>query len=90
MKLCTYTAGGPAGCICTLYTSNTGLSTVVLKKNPSSGALAITSHIINHPGVDWTMPGADFLNMKRIQVEQYGTLYERAQVFIIDVTEATT
>lgn len=82
--------GGPAGCTCALYTSRADLSTVVLDKNPSSGALAITSHIANYPGVDRTMSGADLLDLMRDQCVAYGTRYERAQVFMIDVTEDET
>ena len=42
--------GGPAGCTCALYTSRSNLKTVVLDKNPSVGALAITHQIANYPG----------------------------------------
>ena len=41
--------GGPAGCACALYTARADLKTVILDKNPSVGALAITSHIANYP-----------------------------------------
>jgi len=44
--------GGPAGCACALYTARADLKTVILDKNPSVGALAITSHIANYPGVN--------------------------------------
>ena len=37
--------GGPAGCTCALYTSRSNLKTVILDKNPSVGALAITHQI---------------------------------------------
>src|SRR6056300_1676031 len=47
--------GGPAGCTCALYTSRADLKTIILDKNPNSGALAITSHIANYPGVDRSM-----------------------------------
>ena len=43
--------GGPAGCSCALYTSRADLKTVILDKNPSVGALAITHQIANYPGV---------------------------------------
>lgn len=78
--------GGPAGCTCALYTSRADLSTVILDKNPASGALAITSHIANYPGVDRSMSGAELLEQMKVQAVQYGTKYERAQVFMIDVT----
>mmetsp|Transcript_52338 Transcript_52338/g.111222 ORF Transcript_52338/g.111222 Transcript_52338/m.111222 type:complete len:410 (+) Transcript_52338:271-1500(+) len=82
--------GGPAGCTCALYTSRADLSTVILDKNPASGALAITSHIANYPGVDRTMSGAELLERMKDQAVQYGTRYERAQVFMIDVKSDET
>jgi thioredoxin reductase (NADPH) len=79
--------GGPAGCTCALYTSRADLSTVILDKNPAVGALAITSHIANYPGVDRSMSGAELLDQMKTQAVQYGTRYERAQVFMIDILD---
>lgn len=79
--------GGPAGCTCALYTSRADLKTVILDKNPSVGALAITSHIANYPGVDRSMTGQELLDQMRDQAIQYGTDYRRAQVFMIDVED---
>jgi len=81
--------GGPAGCTCALYTSRADLNTVIIDKNPAIGALAITSHIANYPGVDRSMSGAELLEQMKSQAVQYGTRYERAQVFMIDVDEPT-
>lgn len=77
--------GGPAGCTCALYTSRADHKTVLLDKNPTVGALAITSHIANYPGVDRTMSGQALLDMMREQAIAYGTDYRRAQVFMVDV-----
>uniref|UniRef100_A0A7S3DU27 FAD/NAD(P)-binding domain-containing protein n=1 Tax=Entomoneis paludosa TaxID=265537 RepID=A0A7S3DU27_9STRA len=77
--------GGPAGCTCALYTSRADLKTVILDKNPAVGALAITSHIANYPGVDRSMSGEELLDQMRTQAMQYGTQYMRLQVFMIDV-----
>mmetsp|Transcript_6982 Transcript_6982/g.16296 ORF Transcript_6982/g.16296 Transcript_6982/m.16296 type:complete len:381 (+) Transcript_6982:4351-5493(+) len=76
--------GGPAGCACALYTSRAALKTVILDKNPAVGALAITSHIANYPGVDRSMTGQELLDQMRKQAEDYGTEYRRSQVFMID------
>uniref|UniRef100_A0A7S2VXY7 FAD/NAD(P)-binding domain-containing protein n=2 Tax=Eucampia antarctica TaxID=49252 RepID=A0A7S2VXY7_9STRA len=76
--------GGPAGCTCALYTSRADHKTVILDKNPSTGALAITHTIANYPGVDRTMSGQALLDQMREQAIQYGTDYRRAQVFLID------
>lgn len=76
--------GGPAGCTCALYTSRADHKTVIVDKNPSVGALAITNHIANYPGVDKTMGGEELLDKMREQAVSYGTDYRRAQVFMVD------
>jgi thioredoxin reductase (NADPH) len=79
--------GGPAGCTCALYTSRADLKTIILDKNPSIGALAITSHIANYPGVDKAMTGEELLDQQREQAIQHGADYRRSQVVLIDVED---
>mmetsp|Transcript_12552 Transcript_12552/g.31621 ORF Transcript_12552/g.31621 Transcript_12552/m.31621 type:complete len:456 (+) Transcript_12552:353-1720(+) len=80
--------GGPAGCTCALYTSRADLSTVILDKNEAIGALAITSHIANYPGVDRSMSGMELLQQMKKQAIEYGTrICDRAQVFMIEIQE---
>ncbi|MEL7522906.1 MAG: FAD-dependent oxidoreductase, partial [Cyanobacteria bacterium J06553_1] len=81
--------GGPAGCTCALYTSRANLKTVILDKNPAVGALAITHKIANYPGVTGEMSGEALLDSMRNQAVEYGTTYQRAQVFGIDVSGET-
>jgi len=81
--------GGPAGCTCALYTSRADLSTVILDKNEAVGALAITSHIANYPGVDRSMSGMELLKQMKQQAVQYGTrICDRAQVFMIEIQDS--
>ncbi len=77
--------GGPAGCTCALYTSRADLKTVILDKNPSVGALAVTHQIANYPGVDSEMSGDALLTLMRDQAVRYGADYRRAQVFGVDL-----
>lgn len=80
--------GGPAGCTCALYTSRADLKTVILDKNEAVGALAITSHIANYPGVDRSMSGLELLQQMKSQAVQYGTrIFDRAQVFMIEIQD---
>jgi thioredoxin reductase (NADPH) len=80
--------GGPAGCTCALYTSRADLSTVILDKNEGVGALAITSHIANYPGVDRSMSGMELLKQMKNQAMEYGTrICDRAQVFMIEIQD---
>jgi thioredoxin reductase (NADPH) len=80
--------GGPAGCTCALYTSRADLKTVILDKNPAVGALAITHNIANYPGVAGNMSGDTLLNIMRDQAIAFGSHYQRAQVFNIEVQGA--
>ena len=61
---------------------------MIVDKNPSIGALAITSTIANYPGVDRSMSGEALLDQMREQAVQYGTDYRRAQVFLVDTEGA--
>ena len=79
--------GGPAGIACALYTARADLKTVILDKNPAVGALAITSHIANYPGVDKSMTGQELLDQMRKQAVDYGAEYHRAQVFMLDMED---
>lgn len=77
--------GGPAGCTTALYTARANLKTVILDKNAAVGALAITHKIANYPGVPGEMSGDELLTIMRDQAVSFGTTYQRAQVFGIDV-----
>jgi len=77
--------GGPGGCTCALYTSRAQHKTILVDKNPTAGALAITHTIANYPGVDPTISGQALLDSMREQAIQYGTDYYRAQVFMLDL-----
>lgn len=81
--------GGPAGCACALYTSRADLKTVILDKNPAVGALAITHKIANYPGVAGDISGEELLATMRAQAVSFGAVYQRAQVFGIDVEGAS-
>lgn len=81
--------GGPAGCTCALYTSRSDLKTLILDKNPQAGALAITHLIANYPGVPGEMSGEALLDLMREQAVEFGTVYQRSQVFGIDISGST-
>ncbi|BEV35974.1 FAD-dependent oxidoreductase [Synechococcus sp. M16CYN] len=77
--------GGPAGCACALYTARSSITTQILDKNPSVGALAITHQIANYPGVTATTSGSALLQLMREQAISYGAKYKQAQVYGIDL-----
>jgi thioredoxin reductase (NADPH) len=58
--------------------------TVLLDKSPTAGALAITSHIANYPGVDSGISGEALLDSMREHAVAYGTDYRQAHVFMTE------
>ncbi|WP_081972682.1 NAD(P)/FAD-dependent oxidoreductase [Leptolyngbya sp. KIOST-1] len=78
--------GGPAGCSCALYTARASLKTVILDKNPAVGALAITHNIANYPGVAGAASGEELLAVMRQQAVDFGPVYQRSQVYGLDLS----
>jgi thioredoxin reductase (NADPH) len=64
--------GGPAGATAAIYTSRAGLSTVVIDKGLTAGALGITAKIANYPGILDEVGGAELLERMRNQARSFG------------------
>ena len=64
--------GGPAGASAGIYTARAGLKTAILDKGVTTGALGITSKIVNFPGVAHEISGADLLEVIRQQAISFG------------------
>ena len=79
--------GGPAGLSAAQYASRAGLKTLVIDKNPLSGALGSSSMVENYPGVLSPMPGPELLNLFRKQAEKFGAEIIKDQVHGIDFTD---
>lgn len=77
--------GGPAGSTAAIYAARSGLSTVVLDKSISAGALAITSKIANYPGIPRVVTGLELLEIIRGQAMGFGAEFVTAQVLSADV-----
>jgi len=67
--------GGPAGSTAGIYTARANLSTLVLDKGLTTGALGTTSKIANYPGVIGEVSGAQLLKTMRAQAESFGARY---------------
>ncbi len=67
--------GGPAGSTAGIYTARANLSTLILDKGLTTGALGITSKIANFPGIPGEIAGADLLRTIRQQAESFGVKY---------------
>lgn len=78
--------GGPAGTTAAIYTARAGLSTLVIDKGLTAGALGITSKIANYPGIKHEISGADLLHNMRDQAESFGAVYESDKVIGTDLS----
>lgn len=80
--------GGPAGSSAALYTARAGLSTLVIDKGLTAGALGITSKIANYPGLLAPISGADLLDTMRKQASSYGAEYVSDKVIGVELTSS--
>jgi len=78
--------GGPAGSSAALYAARAGLSTLVIDKGLTAGALGITSKIANYPGILEPVSGADLLSVMRKQAQSFGAEYISDRVVGVDLT----
>ena len=67
--------GGPAGSSAALYAARAGLSTLVVDKGISSGALGMSREIANYPGIPEGVPGAAVVERIRAQAERFGARF---------------
>lgn len=81
--------GGPAGLSASLYASRAGLTTVVLDKNPTAGALGTTEKIENYPGVPQKMSGAELLSVFRKQARSFGAKIVQTPVIGVQFNKDT-
>jgi len=69
--------GGPAGTSAAIYTVRAGLTTLIVDKGTSNGALAMSTKIANYPGIPETIPGAELL--RRMHDQAFGFGVQRVQ-----------
>jgi thioredoxin reductase (NADPH) len=76
--------GGPGGLSCAIYTARAKLSTLILDRAPTAGSLAYAPKIVNYPGLQDNMPGADLLGIMRSQAIAFGAVYRKTAVAAVD------
>lgn len=64
--------GGPAGASAALYTARADLSTLVIDKGITAGALGKTTKIANYPGIPGEIGGPELVKLMREQAESFG------------------
>ena len=77
--------GGPAGATAAIYTSRAGLSTLVIDKGLTAGALGITGKIANYPGILDEVSGAELLERMRTQARSFGAEFIPDKVIGVDL-----
>lgn len=63
---------GPAGSSAAIYTARADLSTLVIDKGVTAGAMGLTGKINNYPGVVGPLAGAEIVRTMRLQAESFG------------------
>lgn len=77
--------GGPAGSAAAIYTARAGLKTVVVDRGLTTGALGMTAHIANYPGLPGTISGAELVESMRNQATAFGAEYVTDRVIGADL-----
>lgn len=77
--------GGPAGASAAIYTARADLSTLVIDKGLTVGALGVTGKISNYPGVPGPISGAELLAIVRGQAESFGARFLTDRVVGIEL-----
>ncbi|MEN6370143.1 MAG: FAD-dependent oxidoreductase [Thermotogota bacterium] len=78
--------GGPAGASAAIYAARAGLSTLVVDKGVTSGALGMSREIANYPGIPEGTPGADVVLRIRTQAERFGARFVTDKVSASDLS----
>jgi thioredoxin reductase (NADPH) len=77
--------GGPAGATAALYGARAGHRTLVIDKGLRSGALGRASQIVNYPGVEGPISGADLVKSMRDQAASFGAEFTDEKVLQVDL-----
>jgi thioredoxin reductase (NADPH) len=77
--------GGPAGASAALYAARSGLSTVVVDKGLTAGALGMAARIANYPGVPGEISGAELVSRMRDQAASFGAEFVNEKVLQVDL-----
>lgn len=77
--------GGPGGYTAALYTSRSGLDTIVLEKLSAGGQMALTPQIDNYPGFEEGIDGFELGEKMQAAAERFGAKTEIAEVYSVDL-----
>ncbi len=78
--------GGPSGASAAIYTARADLSTLVIDKGLTAGALGMASKIANYPGLAEPVGGADLVRRIRDQARSFGAAFVNEKVLRVDLS----
>ena len=76
--------GGPAGATAAIYTARADLSTLVIDKGVTAGALGLATRIANYPGVPGEIAGAELVIRMRDQAAAFGAEFINEKVLQVN------
>ncbi len=77
--------GGPAGASAAIYTARADLTTLVIDKGLTAGAMGMASKIANYPGLPEPIAGTDLVRRIRDQARSFGTSFVDGKVLRVDL-----
>jgi thioredoxin reductase (NADPH) len=77
---------GPAGLSAAIYLTRAKYSVLVVEKGRTGGQVAITSEVVNYPGV-LTASGQELTDVMHRQAEQFGTEFLTAEVTELELDQ---
>ena len=80
--------GGPAGGSAAIYTARADLTTLVIDKGLTAGAMGMASKIANYPGLPEPVAGTDLVRRIRDQARSFGAIFVDEKVLRVDVEAA--
>ncbi len=77
--------GGPAGAAAALYAARSRLTTLVVDKGITGGALGMAQRISNYPGVNEELSGEDLIGRMREQARAVGARFEQDKAIAVSL-----
>lgn len=75
--------GGPAGAAAALYAARSKLTTLVIDKGLTAGALGVAQRISNYPGIREEISGEELIGRMRQQSRDVGAEFEQDKVIAV-------